>query len=204
MLDSDPPTAGEQLLNFFDTDPVIAAEKLLRCREKLIRRFSVERCDDAEDLANETLRRVLDALNKDPQRLTTQIEAFISGFATNIVYESRRSPSHKEDPLAEISPANEPRTNPLDDLLIAFSEQEALRRCFNECLNELESSERDMLIRYYTSQLGEKLKRVRKLMALSMGLTGSQLRKLTFKLRSRLEICIKNCLPSRNKTADPA
>jgi len=43
MQDS-PPTAGDRLLGFFDTDPIVADEMLLRCRRKLIRRFSAERC----------------------------------------------------------------------------------------------------------------------------------------------------------------
>lgn len=93
MLDGDPPTAGDKLLRFFDSDPVIACEKLLRCRQKLVRRFSAERCHDAEDLTNETLQRVLQALDRQEIQLSTKIEAFISGFATNILRESRRRPS---------------------------------------------------------------------------------------------------------------
>jgi hypothetical protein len=75
----------------------------LPVKQKLVRRSRAERCRDPEDLANETVQRVIDALNKNPQRLTTKIEAFISGFATNIIYESRRSPIYKEDPLDDIS-----------------------------------------------------------------------------------------------------
>ena len=193
MQDS-PPTAGDRLLSFFDSDPVIAGEKLLRCRQKLVRRFAAERCHDPEDLANESLRRVLDALNKNPQRLATEIEAFISGFATNIIYESRRSPMHKEDPLEEIVPAKEPRTRPLEELLIGFSEQEDLRQCLEQCLEQLDSQERNTLIKYYTAEPGEKAKAVRRNMASSLGLTSAQLRKRAFNLRSRLEAFTRQCL----------
>jgi DNA-directed RNA polymerase specialized sigma24 family protein len=199
-MQESPPTAGDRLLGFFDSNPVIAGEKLLRCRQKLIRRFAAERCRDPEDLANETLQRVLNALNKNPQRLTTKIEGFISGFATNIIYESRRSPIYKEDPLDDISPVHEPRTKPLDELLIACSEQEELRLCLKKCLDELHSSERETLIHYYDTEHGEKLKEVRERMALSLGFTSSQLRKRAFNLRTKLEGAIKTCLGLRNKT----
>jgi hypothetical protein len=196
MQDS-PPTAGDRLLGFFDRDPVIASEKLLRCRQKLVRRFAAERCHDTEDLANETLRRVLDALDKNPQRLTTRIEAFISGFATNLIYESRRAPIHKEDPLEEIGPANEPRTRPLEDLLTAFSEQQDLRNCLERCLEQLDLLERNTLINYYSTEPGEKAKAVRRNMALSLGLTSGQLRRLAFNLRSRVEAFTRQCLEGR-------
>jgi DNA-directed RNA polymerase specialized sigma24 family protein len=201
-MQESPPTAGDRLLSFFDSNPVIAGEKLLRCRQKLIRRFGAERCRDPEDLANETLQRVLDALNKNPQRLTTKVEAFISGFATNIIYESRRSSIYKEDPLDDISPAHEPRTKPLDELLIACSEQEELRLCLKKCLDELLASERETLIRYYDTEHGDKLKEVRGRMALSLGFTSSQLRKRAFNLRTKLGTAIKTCLGLRNKTQE--
>lgn len=197
-MQESPPTAGDRLLSFFDDDPVIASEKLLRCRQKLIRRFSAERCRDPEDLANETLKRVLDALSKNPQRLTTKVEAFISGFATNIIYESRRSPIYKEDPLDDISPAHEPRTKPLDELLIAFSEQEDLHSCLERCLDQLDSKERRTLIQYWTTEPGDKAKEVRRNLASSLGLTSAQLRKRAFNLRERLEAFTKKCLEGRD------
>jgi len=98
----------------------MTTQKSLRrncCRQKLIRRFSAERCYDAEDLASETLERVLTALDNDPHRVSTQIEAFISSFATMIVHESHRRPVLKEDPPDDLAPANEPGTSPMEDLL---------------------------------------------------------------------------------------
>src|SRR5690242_17346356 len=89
-------TGGDLLLYLFDEDPSVAEEKLLRCRQKLVRRFCAERCRDPDDLASETLRRVLDALSLNPDRLTTTIEGFIFGFATNIIHESRRAPARFE------------------------------------------------------------------------------------------------------------
>src|SRR5215211_924581 len=101
MLDSNPPTAGDKLLRLFDIDPVVAEEKLLGCRDKLIRRFAAERCHGAEDLAAETFKRVVEAIEKNPDRVITNIWAFISGVAKNIIHETHRSPILKEVPLDE-------------------------------------------------------------------------------------------------------
>ena len=193
MQDS-PPTAGDRLLSFFDSDPVTASEKLLRCRQKLIRRFSAERCHDPEDLANETLRRVLDALNKNPLRLTTAIEHFISGFARNIIHEDAKHPRHKEDPLDEMSSADEPQTNPLDALLIAFSEDKNLLRCLKLCLEQFNPQDRSTLIQYYSTELGEKAKTARRDISSRLGLTSRQLIKRAYTLRVRLELLTKRCL----------
>ena len=182
MLDSDPPTAGDKLLRLFDSDHVIAEEKLVRCRDKLIRRFAAERCHDAEDLADETFKRVVEALEKNPDRVITNIWAFISGVAKNILHEAHRSPILKEASLDDLPPAQEPRTVSIDELELAFSRDNDLSTCVKECLEKLASSERETLIRYYDTQIQEKLKKIRERMALSLGLTSSQLRKHTFNL----------------------
>lgn len=194
MLDG-PPTAGDKLLLLFDND----SERLLRCREKLIRRFAVEFCEDAEDLASETFKRVLYALERDKAQLTTSIEAYVSGFATKIIYEARKQVSRKGISLDDLPAAKEPRSISPEELLIACSEEEDLRRCWKQCLDELPSSDREMLVSYYDLELGKKLKAVRDEMARSLGLTSAQLRKRTFNLRKELEACIKNCLARRNR-----
>lgn len=199
MLDG-PPTAGDQLLLLFDNDP----ERLLRCREKLTRRFALEFRDDAEDLASETFKRVLQTLERDKTQLTTSIEAFISGFATKIIHEARKQVSRRGIPIEDLPAAKEPRSISPEELLISCLEDEDLRLCWKRCLDDLHRSDREMLISYYDLELDEKLKAARERMARSLGLTNSQLRKRTFKLRKELEACIKNCLARRNRIQKPS
>lgn len=194
MLDG-PLTAGDKLLLLFDNDP----DRLLRCREKLVRRFILEFRDDAEDLASETLKRVLQTLERDKAQLTTSIEAYISGFATKIIHEARKQVSRKGIPLDDLPAAKEPCCISPEELLIACSEEEAIRVCWKQCLDEVNRYDREMLISYYDLELGEKLKAVREQMARSLSLTNAQLRKRTFNLRKELEACIKDCLARRNK-----
>ena|SRR5687767_1269404 len=199
MLDG-PPTAGDKLLLLFDND----SDRLLRCREKLIRRFILEFRDDAEDLANETLKRVLRDLERDKTQLTTSIEAFISGFATNIIHEARKQSSRRDVPLDDLAAEKEPCSMSPEELLLACSEEEDLRTCLKQCLDELHRSDREMLISYYDLEVAEKLKAARQRIARSLGFTISQLRKRTFKLRKELEACIKNCVARRNRIQKPS
>ena len=194
MLDG-PPAAGDKLLLLFDND----SERLLRCREKLIRRFAIEFCDDAEDLASETFKRVLQDLERDKTQLTASIEAYVSGFATNIIHEARKQVSRRGISIDDLPSGNEPRSVSPEELLIGCSEDEDLRLCWKQCLDELHRSDRAMLISYYDLEFDEKLKEVRERMARSLGLTNAQLRKRTFNLRKELEACIKNCLARRNR-----
>jgi DNA-directed RNA polymerase specialized sigma24 family protein len=199
MSDSSPTSAGEKLLRLFDPDPVIAEERLRRCLKKLEVRFAAERCRDPEDLASKTIRRVLDDLRK-KEREIPRIEPFIWGFATNIIRESRSSPINKEEPLDNLSPSNEPRTSPLDEMLLELSEDESKRLCLARCLDELGPDEREMLLKYYSSEDGEKQKQARERMAASSGLTRVQLKKRVFNLRQRLADLVAGCLNPRNKT----
>jgi RNA polymerase sigma factor (sigma-70 family) len=194
MLDSDHPTAGDRLLRLFDSDPAIAAEKLLRAKNKLILRFTAERCHDPESLANDAIARLLCVIEKDPDRVITSTGAFLFGIATNIIHESHRSPIVNEVPLDEMAPSHEPRTSPLDDVLLAFTEDESLRLCLKQCLDSFDASDRELLICYYDADDDEKLKRARKRIALRLGLTSYQLRKLVFKLRATLKTRLENCL----------
>jgi hypothetical protein len=203
MQDS-PPTAGDKLLRLFDTDQVVAGEELLRCREMLVRRFAAEHCYDADNLANQTIERVVADLEKNPQRVITNIWSFISGVARNIVHEIHRSPVLKEVPLDDISPMQEPRTTPLDELLIGIAEQDNLHACLNECLEEFDAPNRQLLVSYYDAGDGEKLKQTRVRLADSLRLTSARLKKLAFNLRQKLEACIKNCLALRNKIEKPS
>jgi len=100
-----------------------------------------------------------------------------------------------------MSPAHEPCTSQLDELLIAFSEQEDLRRCLERCLDKLNSQERNTLIRYYTAEAGDQAKAVRRDMASSLSLTSTQLRKRAFNLRGRVEAFTRQCLKDASQVA---
>jgi len=197
-----PLTGGDRLLAFFDSDPVTANEQLHRFMQILFRRFSAERCREPEDLVNETFQRALAALEKDPQRLTSRIEAFLWGIATHVIHEDRKHPRHKEDPLDEMSSADEPQTNPSDALLIAFSEDKNLLRCLKHCLEQFNPQDRSTLIQYYSTEPGEKAKTARRDMCSRLGLTSRQLIKRAYNLRVRLESLTKVCLEGTAQIAD--
>lgn len=69
--------------------------------------------------------------------------------------------------------------------------------CLEECLNELSPADKELLLRFYRND-----KRARiddhKDLAKELDLTDNALRLRLFRLRQRLEVCIKKCLAKKN------
>jgi DNA-directed RNA polymerase specialized sigma24 family protein len=191
---------GDKLLSFFDSDSQVAGEKLLRIRQKLIRYFSAERCPDPQELSDETLFRVIKAINEGKQ-VTTTIEAYIFGFAKNILREARRLPQF--DSLEELPPDKERATSPEQETLAPWERQEILAY-YQKCLMEFTDSEQKLFLGYYAQNPGEKPKEARERLASLMGLSRAVLKQRAFRIRERLEACIKNCMSMKGtKSANP-
>ncbi len=183
---------GDRLLSLYDPDSIIAGEKLLRTREKLIRHFAANRCPDPQEHTDETILRVIKALN-DGKQVDTVIEAYIFGFAKFVLMEVKR---HRQFvPLDEITPEKEPHTNPLEKEDLAPWERKEYLECEQKCLSEkFSADEQRLLIGYYATGHEEKLKEARETQALQMSISRAVLKKRAFRLRRRLEDCMKNCL----------
>lgn len=181
---------GDRLLSFFDNDSQVAGEKLLRIRQKLIRYFSAERCPDPQELSDETLFRVIKALNEGKQ-VTTTIEAYIFGFAKNVLREARRLPQFES--LEEIPPDKERAAAPTQETLAPWERKEILLY-YQKCLTEFTDSEQRLFVCYYAQNPGEKPKEARERLASLMGVSRAVLKKRAFRLREKLETCIKKCL----------
>jgi DNA-directed RNA polymerase specialized sigma24 family protein len=198
----DDSSGGDRLLSFFDADETIAGEKLLRMRQKLIRYFAANRCPDPQDHADETIFRVIKALNEGKQ-VDTAIEAYIQGFAKFVLLEVKRL--RQFAPLDEITPDKEPHTDPKEQENLAPWERKENLACEQKCFaEEFSDDERKLLIGYYTSEHEEKLKEAREKLAEHLGLTRPVLKKRAFRFRERLEACMKNCLdPDGTKLKKP-
>lgn len=194
---------NNRLLSFFSTDSTVAVEKFLRMRQKLIRYFAANRCPDPQDHADETIFRVIKAID-DGKKVDTVIEAYTQGFAKFVLLEVKRQ--HQYVPLDDISPENEPFTNPKEpeDNLAVWEQSENLV-CEQKCLaEEFSADERKLLIGYYTTSHEEKLKYAREKLSLQLNISRNVLKKRAFKLREKLEVCMKKCLdPDGTKLKKP-
>ena len=193
MAEPSPQAPGDKLRRLLGDDPQVADERLERLRSKLIHRFAAARCADPEDLAQKTICRVLEALEKGKQ-ITTQIEHYAAGVATNIIREQWKTSPQRLVPIEELRPDQEPCTEPFDRLLTQLSEDQVLSGCLQSCLAGLAQAERELLVEYYATSDDLLAKDIRERMAGSLRLTRDQLRRRAFNLRRRLEVCMNQCL----------
>ncbi|HEX5874842.1 MAG TPA: hypothetical protein VFY60_09360 [Pyrinomonadaceae bacterium] len=71
--------------------------------------------------------------------------------------------------------------------------------CLLKCLKFLAQDKRELILDYYLYQGHEKIEHHRD-MAKELGITDGALRGRAFQVRSRLEKCISDCIPTVNKT----
>jgi DNA-directed RNA polymerase specialized sigma24 family protein len=190
---------NDKLLSLFDKDPFIAEEKLLRLREKLIRFFSREfylSADDCEDCANETIKRVIEKLNQGLE-ITSEIESegiekYFFGVAKFVKLEFRGQ--RRYEPIDEGILEGKSSDNPEDEL----EKKELISFC-RQCLAKLNEEEQKLLLGFFDNQPGELLKDARKRFAKFLGIKNVKLNKRAFRVRKKLEACLKKYLDNEEQ-----
>jgi len=181
------PEQFEALLNWLDTDRDCAGLKYETIRSALLRIFVSKGLNDAEDLADEVINRVIARLPDIREKYVGEPARYFHGVARNVILETYR---RKE--LAMEATAVAEFTDP-----IISSERE----CLDSCLPVLTPERRDLILDYYLYQGHDKVEH-HKQMARKLGITEGALRGRVHQIRSGLERCVKQCVHrKRNKTA---
>ncbi len=202
-------SSGNILLLLFDKDSLIAEEKLLRMRQKLIRYFNCalrSTFQNHEECADETIFRVANKIHEGIEITneieTDGIEKYFFKVAHYVKLEFWRRPSTvpiDDDSTLTGSDAE----NPLKTL-IEKREQAKILFCLQKCRSEFNDSERALFDGYYITEPGEKPKEIREKLAVILGFSRPTLKKRAFRLRAKLEVCLKKCLdPAGTKLKKP-
>jgi DNA-directed RNA polymerase specialized sigma24 family protein len=176
-------TAGAfaSLLTRLDADPERAGAAYEELRRALVHLFTWRGAATPEECADETLDRLASRLNEGVQ--VGDVPRFAYGIARLVLLEHWRRPDARRAPLGEASPGRVP-DEPDDD---------ALHGCLDRCLHELASDGRDLILRYYVAEGGNRVEN-RKRLAQTLGVSESALRNRVQRLRDRLEGCLRQCL----------
>jgi DNA-directed RNA polymerase specialized sigma24 family protein len=175
-------TAFERLLDALGNDRERAALEYERLHARvagLLRWWGSSR---AEDLADETLDRVARKLEEGAEIRRGSLGAYVRGVARMVFYEATRRAEH--DPLPEEVDIAAPQTD---------AEQERSLRCLDRCLERLSAADRDCVLRYYGEGDQKKIE-ARRSLAAGLGISPTALRLRTFRLRDRLEGCVRGCV----------
>jgi DNA-directed RNA polymerase specialized sigma24 family protein len=175
----------DMLLKWLHPDPETAGQKYENIRQRLIRLFVGRGCFEAEELADETINRVIHKL---PQLIDNYIgepTLYFYGVADKIHFEWLRKEKKKRDlQFPDTNYDNEP-------------EPEMEYECLETCLEVLPTGHRELIIGYYTEEKRTKIE-YRKQLAQNLGITISALHLKTCRIRAKLLQCMQNCISTRN------
>jgi RNA polymerase sigma factor (sigma-70 family) len=187
MADQDPPPdAVTGPWSMFGNDPQSAGERFEVLRRKLVFYFESRRCDDPEELAHETLERLL---QKHGERVEVMdLMRYSYGVARNVLLEHLRRKKAEKKYISE----QEYCSHAVADEEEAVSKERRLE-CLEECAARLSVQESALLTDYFSGK-GRSRQERRRLMAEQLNISRNTLTLRVFSLKHRLRKCIEKCL----------
>lgn len=176
----------KQLLGWLDPDASRAGEKYEVIRRKLIIILLNRGCDEAEDLADETINRVARKVPELKDTYVGEPARYFHGVAKRVLWEYFRARTRKLE-MPPPAPSRE--------------ELEPYLECLDRCLAQLSAEDRELILLYYEGQKQSKII-TRREMGGQMQLKAGALRARAFRLRGKLEKCVLECLALLGESND--
>ena len=175
----------DALLAWLDPDRERAGAKYEDIRHSLINIFSWQGSCNAEDLADETITRVINKVSELAPTYTGDPALYFYGVAKKMQWEVMR----REQAVAE--------TPSLDNVKDMREPQEPNNfeqeyDCLEHCLRQLPAADRELILLYYQQEqpkIGS-----RKELAKKLGLAANNLRVKVHRIRVGLHACIEDCI----------
>ena len=172
------PEKFASFLEWLTPDRDRAGEEYERLRFRLCTFFSQRRCGFADELADETLNRII--LKSAEERIENKI-AYCYGVAKNVFRESLRKERTHLD-IDEVAIAAKAPEEP------SFS-----RECLDKCLEKLSPDNRELLLEYFSEARLAKIELHRRLSE-SLKTTQTALRMKVMRTKQKLKICVQECM----------
>jgi hypothetical protein len=185
-------TTFHRLLQWLDQGNDSQGERYVEIRDRLVRYFGRRNCPAPDDLADETLNRV--ALRLQEQVAIDDIGPahYCYIVARFVLLESLRQRDRESTALRHIRESLH-ATHAPDDAAV---ERERTMECLERCLAASSMAERELIREYYQTDEGA-AKAQRKRLAERLGLTPNALAIRAWRLRQRLERCVRECQDRR-------
>ena len=177
----------QQLLNWLGPDRQRAGEKYESIRRALTELFENWSCDEADNLADETINRVLSKVRSVAPTYSGDPALYFYGTAKRVRYEYLRRP--RPAPLIVDIRAVSPED---------VEEKEQLHACLDGCLNVMPATDREVILEYYRGDKKTKIA-YRRYLGEQAGVSRNALRVRVYRLRVILEECIGKCLQKVEK-----
>jgi RNA polymerase sigma factor (sigma-70 family) len=188
----------ELLLAWLDPDRERAAVKYEEIRNGLVNVFNWRGCYDAEDLADETIGRVINKVPEIAPNYKGDPALYFYGVAKHLLFEvGRRAQSKAEN----VSPEQLQDTAVPEQLRAAAAADnagdhgDAGYECLEQCLLTLPEADRELILNYYQQE--KHTIEFRRQLAQRHGLTANNLRVKVYRIRATLHDCIQSCLANK-------
>lgn len=182
----------DQLLAWLDPDREQAAIRYEALRISLIRVLTWRGCNNAEDLADETINRVAEKVYLLKNTFVGNPAIYFYAVAKRLLKEEQRY-AKSQVSISESNSISEFAPDPVEPA------DEAVYECLASCLQRAGKEKENMILSYYTGERQRKIAN-RKAMADQLGIPLNVLRVRMYRIRSSLETCIQECVRSRTKT----
>jgi DNA-directed RNA polymerase specialized sigma24 family protein len=166
----------EAFLHWLSPEKDKAGEEYERLRFRLTTFFAARNCRFPEDLADETINRVIIKSNE----LTIENKlAFCYGTAKNVFLESLRKEKNHIN---------------IDDIEIAAKpvEPQFADKCLEKCLGKLSTENRTLIIDYFSESKSAKIT-LREKISETLGITQTNLRMKVVRIKQKLKKCLIEC-----------
>jgi DNA-directed RNA polymerase specialized sigma24 family protein len=174
------PEAFDAFLAWLDPDRVKAGNRYEDIRRRLIKIFASRGCSCPEDLADETINRVIVKARELIADYRGDPALYFCGVARNVFHEyTRRRAAQAVQPAPD---PPESREQELD--------------CLDKCLKEIPMGNRTLILRYYEGEKGSRI-RNRNTMARELGTEANALRIRAHRIRTILQQCVGDCIAQR-------
>jgi len=167
----------DALLAWLSPDREQAGAKYEEIRTRLITIFTCRACGEPEDLADETINRVINKLPEIKDGFIGDPARYFYGVANNV---------HKESLRPKPTPAPPPPSTDADEI-------ERELKCLERCMQQLPKAKRELLVEYYQDEKSAKIDH-RKHLAVRLGIAINALRIRAHRGRVSLADCVRDCL----------
>jgi RNA polymerase sigma factor (sigma-70 family) len=187
-------SAFRDLLNWLDEGIDSTGEKYLEMHRRLVSYFVRKNCLSPDDLADETLTRVVRRIEENGPITDMPAARYCYITARFVFLEYLRKAEHRQISLDDLPGS---RSSALlaappepDD---AAKIQAKRLNCLEHCLQKLNPDHRELISEYYHGELQEKIERRRRL-GVRLGLTMNALAIRACRIREKLETCVRTAL----------
>jgi DNA-directed RNA polymerase specialized sigma24 family protein len=183
----------ENLLKWLDDGADSEGSSYLMMRDKLVTYFDRKGCVDADELADETLTRVARRIEEEGTIESDTPAKYCYITAKFVFLEDVRAKHRFEVPLETVENLSLPSLQ-MDEIAAAEAVESTERNfdCLEKCVGNLDGPQREMVLRYYHGALRKKIDN-RRQMAEEYGISLNALTIRTFRVREKLEKCVRKC-----------